>query len=100
MPQLFNVLKGDMSIVGPRPYLPEELAEQQRKFPGTGDYVTKMLTVKPGINGFWQVSGRSEVDFDKRVRMDAFYAQKKSLLFDFLIMLKTPWMMLSGKGAI
>ena len=100
MPQLLNVFRGDMSIVGPRPYLPEELEEQQRKFPGTGQYVTQMLSVKPGITGFWQVSGRSEVNFDKRVKMDAFYAQKKSLIFDFLIMLKTPWMMLSGKGAV
>jgi len=100
MPQLLNVFRGDMSIVGPRPYLPEELEEQQKKFPGTGQYVTQMLSVKPGITGFWQVSGRSEVNFDKRVKMDAFYAQKKSLIFDFLIMLKTPWMMLSGKGAV
>ncbi|PIU28700.1 multidrug MFS transporter [Candidatus Woesebacteria bacterium CG07_land_8_20_14_0_80_44_9] len=100
MPQLLNVFRGDMSIVGPRPYLPEELEEQQRKFSGTGKYVTQMLSVKPGITGFWQVSGRSEVNFDKRVKMDAFYAQKKSLIFDFLIMLKTPWMMLSGKGAV
>jgi undecaprenyl-phosphate galactose phosphotransferase len=59
-----------------------------------------MLTVNPGITGFWQVSGRSGVNFDKRVQMDAFYARKKSILFDFLIMLKTPWMMLSGKGAV
>lgn len=100
MPQLLNVFKGDMSIVGPRPYLPEELEEQQRKFPGTEKYISQMLSVKPGITGFWQVSGRSEVNFDKRVKMDAFYAQKKSLIFDFLIMLKTPWMMLSGKGAV
>jgi len=100
MPQLLNVFRGDMSIVGPRPYLPEELEEQQRKFSGTGKYVTQMLSVKPGITGFWQVSGRSEVNFDIRVKMDAFYAQKKSLIFDFLIMLKTPWMMLSGKGAV
>lgn len=100
MPQLYNVFRGEMSIVGPRPYLPEELAEQQKKFPGSEKYVARMLTVKPGITGFWQVSGRSEVNFDKRVKMDAFYARKESLLFDFLIMLKTPWMMLSGKGAV
>jgi lipopolysaccharide/colanic/teichoic acid biosynthesis glycosyltransferase len=100
MPQLINVLKGDMSIVGPRPYLPEELEEQQVKFPGTEAHVAEMLTVKPGITGFWQVSGRSGVNFDKRVEMDAFYAQKKSLFFDLLIMLKTPWVMLTGQGAV
>lgn len=99
IPQLVNVLRGEMSIVGPRPYLPEELEEQQAKFPGTEGYVKEMLTVKPGITGYWQVTGRSEVLFDKRVEMDAYYARKKSLILDFLIMLKTPWIMISGKGA-
>ena len=99
MPQLINVLIGDMSIIGPRPYLREELDEQQEKFPGTEEYVKETLTVKPGITGFWQVSGRSEVDFDKRIEMDAYYAKKKSLLLDLLIVLKTPWVMFSGKGA-
>ena len=100
IPQLFNVLKGEMSIVGPRPYLPEELNEQQKKFPGTKRLVKEMLTVKPGITGYWQVTGRSEVNFDKRIEMDAYYARKKSLLLDFLILLKTPWAMISGKGAV
>ena len=100
IPQLFNVLKGEMSIVGPRPYLPEEIAEQQRKFPGTEKFVKEMQTVKPGITGFWQVSGRSEVDFDKRIEMDAYYARKSSIILDFLILLKTPWAMVSGKGAV
>jgi lipopolysaccharide/colanic/teichoic acid biosynthesis glycosyltransferase len=100
MPQLFNVLKGEMSIVGPRAYLKEELEEQQKKFPGTEKYVKEMMTIKPGITGFWQVTGRSEVDFDKRIQMDAYYARKKSLFFDFLIMLKTPFAMISGKGAV
>jgi len=100
IPQLINVLKGDMSIVGPRPYLREELREQQKKFPGTEGCVKEMLTVKPGITGYWQVTGRSDVKFDKRVEMDAYYARKKSILFDVLIMLKTPWAMVSGKGAV
>jgi lipopolysaccharide/colanic/teichoic acid biosynthesis glycosyltransferase len=99
-PQLLNVLRGEMSIVGPRPYLPEELEEQQKKFSGTEKYVREMLTVKPGITGFWQVSGRSEVNFDKRIEMDAYYARKKSIFFDALILLKTPWAMLTGKGAV
>lgn len=100
MPQLINVLKGEMSIVGPRPYLQEELEEQQGKFPGSEKYVKEMLTIKPGITGYWQVNGRIDVNFDKRIRMDAFYARKKSLLFDILIVIKTPWVMLTGKGAV
>lgn len=99
MPQLFNVLKGEMSIVGPRAYLPDELQEQQKKYPGTEEFVKDALKVKPGITGYWQVSGRSEVNFDKRIEMDAYYARKKSLIFDILIMLKTPWTMVSGEGA-
>jgi len=99
IPQLLNVLRGEMSIVGPRPYLPEELKEQQEKFPGTEDFVKEMLTVRPGITGYWQVSGRSEVLFDKRAEMDAYYATKRSIILDFLIMLKTPWIMISGQGA-
>jgi exopolysaccharide production protein ExoY len=100
MPQLLNVLRGDMSIVGPRPYLQEELDEQQGKFPGTEKFVEEALTVKPGVTGFWQVSGRSDVNFDKRIEMDALYARRKSLFLDILIMLKTPFVMISGKGAV
>lgn len=99
MPQLLNVLKGEMSIVGPRPYLPEELKEQQKQFPGTEKYVKDVHTVRPGITGYWQVSGRSDVKFDKRIEMDAYYARKRSILFDILIILKTPWAMITGKGA-
>lgn len=100
MPQLMNVLKGEMSIVGPRPYYPEELEKQQQLFPHTRDLVKEVLKVKPGITGYWQVTGRSQVAFDKRIEMDAYYARKRSIIFDLLIMLKTPWAMISGKGAI
>ena len=99
IPQFLNVLKGNMSIVGPRPYYEEELKIQQNIYPKTKDLVNEMLTVKPGITGFWQVSGRSNVNFDKRIEMDAYYARKKSIIFDIVILLKTPWIMLSGKGA-
>jgi undecaprenyl-phosphate galactose phosphotransferase len=58
-----------------------------------------MHQVKPGITGYWQVSGRSDVKFDKRIAMDAYYARKKSILLDILILLKTPWVVLTGKGA-
>jgi lipopolysaccharide/colanic/teichoic acid biosynthesis glycosyltransferase len=100
IPQLMNVLRGEMSIVGPRPYYPEELEKQQQLFPQTRDMVKEVLKVKPGITGYWQVTGRSQVAFDKRIEMDAYYARKRSIIFDLLIMLKTPWAMISGKGAI
>lgn len=99
-PQFLNVLLGDMSLVGPRPYHSDELVEQQIKYPGTEKFVKEMHKVKPGITGYWQVEGRSDVDFDKRIEMDAFYARKKSLFFDLLIIAKTPWAMISGKGAV
>lgn len=99
-PQFFNVIKGDMSLVGPRPYHADELEKQQIKYPGTEKYVKEMHKVKPGITGYWQVEGRSDVDFDKRIEMDAYYAKKKSIIFDILILLKTPWAMISGKGAV
>jgi lipopolysaccharide/colanic/teichoic acid biosynthesis glycosyltransferase len=99
-PQFFNVLKGDMSLVGPRPYHADEIEEQQKRYPGTEGCVRETQTVKPGITGFWQVTGRSNVNFDKRIEMDANYAKKKSLLMDILIILKTPFAMISGVGAV
>jgi len=100
IPNLLNVIKGDMSIVGPRAYYPDELKSQLKKYPYTKKLVTIVLSVKPGVTGAWQVSGRSEVNFDKRIAMDAQYAQKKSIIYDLAIMIKTPWAMLSGKGAM
>ncbi len=100
VPQFFNVLRGDMSLVGPRPYYPDELVEQQRKYPHTKKLVKEVLSAKPGITGRWQVSGRSEVNFDKRIKMDAEYVREKSLVGDILILLKSPWAMISGKGAV
>jgi len=100
LPQIFNVLRGEMSIVGPRAYFPDELENQQKVYPGTQKYVRELLKAKPGITGNWQVSGRSEVNFDKRVKMDAEYVGEKSVFQDMMIILKTPWAMLSGKGAL
>lgn len=100
IPQLINVLKGDMSIVGPRAYYPDELVDQQKEYPHTRKLVKEVLSVKPGITGAWQVSGRSEVNFDKRIAIDAQYIRKKSIIYDVLILLKTPWAMISGKGAV
>ena len=89
-----------MSLVGPRPYYPDELTEQQRKYPMTRELVKEVLSAKPGITGHWQVSGRSEVNFDKRIKMDADYVRKRSILMDFSILAKSPWAMISGKGAV
>ncbi|OGH57860.1 MAG: hypothetical protein A2186_03310 [Candidatus Levybacteria bacterium RIFOXYA1_FULL_41_10] len=100
VPQLLNILKGEMSLVGPRAYYPDELREQQKKYPNTRDDVKIVLSVRPGLTGYWQVSGRSEINFDKRIEMDATYVRKRSILYDLLIILKTPWAMISGKGAL
>lgn len=100
IPQFLNVLKGDMSLVGPRPYYPDELVEQQKKYPHTKELVAIVLSAKPGITGYWQVSGRSEVNFDKRIKMDADYVRTSSLWLEILILLKSPWAMISGKGAV
>lgn len=100
IPQLINVLKGEMSLVGPRPYYPDELKEQQKKYPQTKKLVKYVLSVKPGITGIWQVSGRSEINFDKRMEMDASYVRQCSLLLDMIILLKSPWVMITGKGAV
>jgi lipopolysaccharide/colanic/teichoic acid biosynthesis glycosyltransferase len=100
VPQLFNVLRGDMSLVGPRAYYPDELREQQKKYPQTKEAVSIVLSIKPGITGYWQVSGRSEINFDKRIEMDATYVRKRSVIYDLWIILKTPWAMISGQGAL
>lgn len=100
LPQLINVLKGEMSLVGPRAYYPDELEDQQKKFPKAKKLVIKVLSVKPGITGLWQVSGRSEINFDKRITIDADYVDKISLFEDIKIAFKTPYVMLTGKGAV
>jgi lipopolysaccharide/colanic/teichoic acid biosynthesis glycosyltransferase len=94
-PQLFNVLRGEMSMVGPRAYMSSELAEQTKKYPITRQYVKKILTIKPGLTGPWQTSGRNEIPFASRAKMDAEYAENHSLMTDIRILLKTPKAMLS-----
>lgn len=100
VPQLINILKGEMSLVGPRAYYPDELREQQKKYPHTQDAVKIVLSVRPGLTGYWQVSGRSEINFDKRIEMDANYVKRRSVFYDLWIVFKTPWVMLTGKGAV
>jgi len=99
LPQLVNVLKGEMSLVGPRAYYPDELETQTQRFPRTKQYISTLLAVKPGITGPWQVSGRSKIDFEQRVRMDASYAIKRSLMYDLRIMFRTIPAVFKGEGA-
>lgn len=94
-PQLYNVLRGEMSMIGPRAYVKKELAEQAEKYPETKPYIKAILSVKPGITGPWQTGGRNEVPFKIRAKMDAEYAAKRSIQNDINILLKTPRAMIS-----
>ncbi|MBC1358844.1 sugar transferase [Listeria booriae] len=89
-PQLLNVLQGHMSVVGPRPPLPEEVAAYT-------DYDKLRLLVKPGCTGLWQVSGRNKLSFDEMVQLDLQYIRQRSIKFNFIILMKT-WRELTGKG--
>jgi lipopolysaccharide/colanic/teichoic acid biosynthesis glycosyltransferase len=81
-PQFWNVLKGDMSVVGPRPLVPEEL-------PRYGRHIDKVLTIKPGITGLWQVSGRNDIPYDRRIQIDLYYANFHNIWLDLWVVLKT-----------
>ncbi|MEM8777291.1 MAG: sugar transferase [Cyanobacteria bacterium P01_G01_bin.49] len=81
-PQFWNVLKGDMSVVGPRPLVPEELCKY-------GNKIEKVLTIRPGITGLWQVSGRNDIPYPQRVQIDVYYVNCRNLLMDIWIMFKT-----------
>lgn len=99
LPQFFNVLNGEMSLVGPRAYKPDEMEHQRKAYPDCEQDITDLLTIKPGVTGLWQVSGRSELDFPQRVKLDAEYARRQSLREDFRIIIKTPVVMIKGEGA-
>ena len=92
LPQLFNVLRGEMSLVGPRPYLSREV-ERMSEF---GDTIVK---APPGISGLWQVSGRSELPFPQRLRLDEYYVRNWSLWLDVIVLLKTVGVVIRGEGA-
>jgi exopolysaccharide production protein ExoY len=92
IPQLINVLKGEMSLVGPRPVVVEELREY-------GDRVDEFLSVKPGITGYWAVSGRSDVDYPERVDLELFYVYNQSFYLDIKIICKTLKTVITRKGA-
>lgn len=82
LPQLFNILKGDMSLVGPRPSLPKEVMCFE-------DWMLKRLKVKPGLTCYWQVSGRSDIDFEDWMRLDIKYVRERNILIDVILIIKT-----------
>lgn len=90
LPQFFNVLLGNMSLVGPRPHMPKEVAKYER-------WHKKVFNAKPGVTGLGQISGRSEIDFDEEAKLDAYYIENWSLWMDIKIMLKTPFVVLFGR---
>ncbi len=94
LPQLFNVLKGDMSLVGPRPPLAYEAAQYESW------HLRRILAIKPGITGLWQVEGRSKVTFNEMVRMDLRYLRESSLMLDIKLLLKTVLVVVRCQGAI
>jgi len=95
-PQLWNILRGDMSLVGPRPYLHDEI---DRMGPDPDRVIHTILITPPGLTGLWQVSGRSEVPFETRIRMDVHYVRNWSIWLDLVILWKTIWVVLARKGA-
>jgi len=91
-PQLLNILRGDMSLVGPRPVTDQEIEKY-------GENARRILTVTPGLTGLWQVSGRSDTDYKERVSYDMYYIQSWSVWLDLWIIYRTPNAILNGKGA-
>jgi len=92
LPQFFNVLKGEMSLIGPRPHQPREVNQYEK-------WHKTVLTIRPGITGLAQISGRSDLNFDEEARLDIFYIEHWNLFIDFVILLKTPFVIIRNKGA-
>ena len=92
LPQFINVLKGQMSLVGPRPHEPEEVSKYER-------WQKKLLAIKPGITGLAQISGRSDLKFGEEAKLDIYYIENWSLKLDWQIVFKTPWVVLTGRSA-
>jgi lipopolysaccharide/colanic/teichoic acid biosynthesis glycosyltransferase len=92
LPQLINVVRGEMSLVGPRPPLADEVARYS-------DWQLDRLEVRPGITGLWQVSGRSDLPFEEYVRLDLFYVENWSIAYDLYILSKTIPMLVASRGA-
>ena len=92
LPQIFNVLKGEMSLVGPRPII-------QAEVPRYGKYISDYYMVRPGITGLWQTSGRNDIDYNERVQMDTWYVRNWNIWFDIVLLWRTFKAVLAGKGA-
>jgi lipopolysaccharide/colanic/teichoic acid biosynthesis glycosyltransferase len=90
-PQFWNVLKGDMSVVGPRPLVPEEL-------PKYGHHMDKVLTIRPGLTGLWQVSGRNDIPYERRVQIDIYYVNFRSFWLDLWVIVKTLGVIIAPKN--
>ena len=93
LPQLWNVLKGEMSLVGPRPVARDELVQFYKK------HTVYYIIVRPGMTGLWQISGRSDTSYDERIQLDVHYVKNWTIFLDFKILLKTAQIVLLGKGA-
>ena len=96
MAQFINVFRGEMSLVGPRAYRKEELEEYEKKFPNSKKYIDIIRSAKPGITGLWQTSGRNDMNFEQRAKLDAEYIKNRSLRQEIYIIFKTPFAMLSS----
>ncbi|EGT3602725.1 sugar transferase [Clostridium perfringens] len=93
LPQLWNIIKGDMSVVGPRPIVKKEIIKY-------GDSFGKVFSVKPGLTGYWQANGRSDTTYDERVDMDIYYVDNRSLGLDFKILIQTFVSVIKKEGAM
>jgi lipopolysaccharide/colanic/teichoic acid biosynthesis glycosyltransferase len=93
LPQLLNVLRGEMTLVGPRPPIPYEVANYPPAWLGR-------LAVKPGLTGLWQVSGRNELNYDEMVQLDLEYVERRSLWLNLRILARTFWVVVRGRGAV
>lgn len=93
LPQLINIIKGDMSIVGPRPIVEKEINKYNR-------HAERVFSIKPGLTGYWQANGRSDTDYDERIKMDIYYLTNRSLSMDIKIIMKTFIAVIKKEGAI
>ncbi|HEY9872782.1 MAG TPA: sugar transferase [Candidatus Obscuribacterales bacterium] len=90
-PQFWNVLKGDMSVVGPRPLVPEEISKY-------GNSIDKVLTIRPGITGLWQVSGRNDIPYNRRIQIDVYYVNARNFWLDLWVIVKTIGVVIAPKN--